>query len=136
MQNKIAALIMATFVATPVMAQNVDNQVFANQNMKAIELSHTEMQETQGEWAPQAAGAFMGAAGGHFSYMAGAFASGSYNPWGHAASVATGAGLGALSPIKGAHSFAQGARNFAIGVGVSGINNYANTMGTTYKINR
>lgn len=52
MKNKFAALIMATFVATPVMAQNVDNQVFANQNVKAIELSQTEMQETQGEVAP------------------------------------------------------------------------------------
>lgn len=40
---------MSVFVASPVMAQNIDNQVFANQNVKAIELSQTEMKETQGD---------------------------------------------------------------------------------------
>ncbi|MCG7656139.1 hypothetical protein [Wielerella bovis] len=54
MKNKFAALIMATFVAMPVMAQDFNNQVFANQNVKAIELSQTEMKETQGEFIPLA----------------------------------------------------------------------------------
>lgn len=39
-------------VSTPVMVQDFENQVFTNQNVKAIELSQTEMKETQGQVAP------------------------------------------------------------------------------------
>lgn len=104
MKNKFAALIAATFVATPVMAQNVDNQVFANQNVKAIELSQTEMKETQGEFALNAAGAGLGALGGGISYTTSVWASG--GKWSHkqfAASVGAGAVSGALlNPWAGA----------------------------------
>ncbi|ULJ65910.1 hypothetical protein [Wielerella bovis] len=62
-KNKFAALIAATFVATPVMAQDFDKQVFANQNVKAIELSQTEMQETQGEWVANVVGGVSAGAG-------------------------------------------------------------------------
>lgn len=50
MKNKFAALIAATFVATSASAGGFENQVFANENVKAMELSQTEMKETQGEW--------------------------------------------------------------------------------------
>ncbi|MCG7656144.1 hypothetical protein [Wielerella bovis] len=44
------------------MAQDFDKQVFANQNVKAIELSQTEMKETQGEVLPLIAWGLGGAA--------------------------------------------------------------------------
>lgn len=52
MKNKFAALIAATFVATSASAGGFENQVFANDNVKAMELSQTEMKETQGEFLP------------------------------------------------------------------------------------
>lgn len=64
MKNKFAALIAATFVATSASAGGFENQVFANENVKAIELSQTEMKDTQGEWLPIVAGALMGANAG------------------------------------------------------------------------
>lgn len=64
MKNKFAALIAATFVATSASAGGFENQVFANDNVKAIELSQTEMKDTQGEWAPVAFAIGRGVAGG------------------------------------------------------------------------
>lgn len=109
MKNKFAALIMATFVATPVMAQNVDNQVFANQNVKAIELSQTEMQETQGEIAPMAIGAGIGAGLNAATYAYGAWKGHhQWNTKNFAKDVAAGAAIGAVT--SGAAFIASGGR--------------------------
>lgn len=55
MKTKIATVIAMAMLSAPVMAQqnlnSLDSQVFANQNIKAVELSQTEMKETQGEVA-------------------------------------------------------------------------------------
>lgn len=73
MKNKFAALIAATFVATSASAGGFENQVFANENVKVMELSQTEMKETQGEWGPFAG---LIAAGG-----------GAYGAWNHQLTV-------------------------------------------------
>lgn len=62
MKNKFAVLIAATFVATSASASGFENQVFANDNVKAIELSPTEMKETKGEILPLVALGLGGAA--------------------------------------------------------------------------
>ncbi|WP_338809521.1 hypothetical protein V6667_02960 [Neisseria leonii] len=109
MKNKFTALIIATFVATPVMAQNFENQVFANQNVKAVELSQAEMQETQGAWVQvvyHGGGALIGGYAGGYGYLA----AGGKDPKGFLAAVAGGAAGGAISPVtsfKGA-AFAAG----------------------------
>lgn len=61
MKNKIAVLVTLAMVSAPVMAQDFDKQVFANQNVKAVELSQTEMKKTQGEVAPIVALGYFGA---------------------------------------------------------------------------
>lgn len=134
MKNKFAALIMATFVATPVMAQDFNNQVFANQNVKAIELSQTEMKDTQGEWVANAVGGVMGGIGGHFGYMAGAVAGGTYNRNAHLAAIGTGAAVGAFSPVRGATTFVTGMRGAALGTAAGAVNGYAGSTGTNHKI--
>ncbi|ULJ64944.1 hypothetical protein [Wielerella bovis] len=134
MKNKFAALIMATFVAMPVMAQDFNNQVFANQNVKAIELSQTEMKETQGEWVANAVGGVMGGVGGHFGYMAGAFAGGTYNRNAHLAAIGTGAVVGAFSPVKSATTFVTDMRGVALGTATGAVNGYAGSIGTNHRI--
>lgn len=121
MKNKFAALIAATFVATPVMAQNIDNQVFANQNVKAIELSQTEMQETQGEVAPMVIGAGIGAGISGVTYAYGAW-KGDYK-WDNkkfAGNVASGAVIGGLT--GGAGAIASGGAKFIPSLTNAGAN--------------
>lgn len=65
MKTKLSTVIAMAMMAAPAMAQNLENHVFANQNVKAVELSQTEMQETQGEWGP------VGALAGGFASGAG-----------------------------------------------------------------
>ena len=66
MKTKIATVIAMAMLSAPVMAQqnlkSLDSQVFANQNIKAVELSQTEIKETQGELAPLIAWSLGGAA--------------------------------------------------------------------------
>ncbi|TFU40548.1 bacteriocin [Neisseria sp. WF04] len=57
-------------------------------------LNANELSQVSGGWVANAAGAGMGAVGGHLGYMASTAASGQYNPWAHAAAVVTGAGEG------------------------------------------
>lgn len=72
-----AAMMILTMIATPVMANSIDNPAFENQvfhtqadtPMQLAELSQKEMKETEGEWIPNAVGGIMGGVGGHFSYI-------------------------------------------------------------------
>ena len=80
----------------------MDSQVFANQNIKAVELSQTEMKETQGEWIPNAIGAIAGGYAGGFGYLA----AGGKDMKGYWAAVGGGAAAGAFSPVTGVGSAA------------------------------
>lgn len=96
MKNKFVALIAATFIATSASAGGFENQVFANKNVKAIELSQTEMQETQGEWAANAAGAVVGGVSAGAGYLLG----GGKDPYKFMGQVGLGAAGGALNPLR------------------------------------
>ena len=100
MKTKIATVIAMAMLSAPVMAQqnlnSLDSQVFANQNIKAVELSQTEMKETQGEVAPlilaaAAVGGAVGAWGYHISNYR------HHGKLGTAQGAAQAAGIGALS---------------------------------------
>lgn len=64
LKTKLAVIIAAAMMANTAMAQNFESQVFANENVKAIELSQTEMQETQGAILPLVLGGLVGANAG------------------------------------------------------------------------
>lgn len=136
MKNKFAALIMATFVATPVMAQDFNNQVFANQNVKAIELSQTEMKETQGELiplavAPFAFGGALGAWGYHGAnlYQHGKLGTAQGAAQAAAIGAATGGAASGLSAAAGggvAGNLAWRPGIHALGFGAGAANTAAN----------
>lgn len=94
MKNKIAVLVTLAMVSAPVMAQDFDKQVFANQNVKAVELSQTEMKETQGEALPVAAimavGGLIGAWGEH------GVSQYKHGTWASPSDVVRGATIGAI----------------------------------------
>ncbi|AUX62457.1 hypothetical protein JF634_06935 [Simonsiella muelleri] len=140
MKTKIATVIAMAMLSAPVMAQqnlnSLDSQVFANQNIKAVELSQTEMKETQGEWVANAIGGVMGGVGGHFGYMAGAALAGSYNFNGHMAAIGTGAAVGVLSPVTGASTLVHGMRGAALAGVIGGINGYAGNTGKNHTFRR
>ena len=139
-----AAMMILTMIATPIMANSMDNQAFENQvfhtqadtPMQLAELSQKEMKETEGEWIPNAVGGIMGGVGGHFSYMAGAVAGGSYNRNAHLAAIGTGALIGAASPINGGRALINGMRGVAVGAVAGGITGYAGSMGKNTNIRR
>ncbi len=139
-----AAMMILTMIATPVMANSIDNPAFENQvfhtqadtPMQLAELSQKEMKETEGEWIPNAVGGIMGGVGGHFSYMASAVASGSYNRNAHWAAIGTGAVIGAASPINGGRALINGMRGVAVGAVTGGITGYAGSMGKNTNIRR
>lgn len=139
-----AAMMILTMIATPVMANSMDNQAFEDQvfhtqadaPMQLAELSQKEMKETEGEWIPNAVGGIMGGVGGHFSYMAHAVASGSYNRNSHWAAIGTGALIGAANPINGGRALINGMRGVAVGTVASGITGYAGSMGKNTNIRR
>lgn len=139
-----AAMMILTMIATPVMANSMDNQAFEDQvfhtqadaPMQLAELSQKEMKETEGEWIPNAVGGIMGGVGGHFSYMAGAVAGGSYNRNAHLAAIGTGALIGAASPINGGRALINGMRGVAVGAVAGGITGYAGSMGKNTNIRR
>lgn len=139
-----AAMMILTMIATPVMANSIDNPAFENQvfhtqadtPMQLAELSQKEMKETEGEWIPNAVGGIMGGVGGHFSYMASAVASGSYNRNAHWAAIGTGALIGAASPINGGRTLINGMRGVAVGAVAGGITGYAGSMGKNTNIRR
>ncbi|WP_274584454.1 hypothetical protein V6667_02935 [Neisseria leonii] len=136
MKNKFAALIIATFVATPVMAQNFENQVFANQNVKAVELSQAEMKETQGAVAPMVIGAAFGAGASGITYAYGAW-QGDYK-WDtkkFAGNVATGAVIGGLT--SGAGAIASNGAKFIPSLTNAGANVWrANSIIANYGVNK
>ncbi|UNU73333.1 hypothetical protein LU293_09765 [Moraxella nasovis] len=80
-----------------------------SQNLQAVTMTDSQMQETQGAWIGNAFGGLMGGVGGHYGYMASAVASGTYNRNAHLAAIGTGAVVG-------------------------GINGYASTTGKNIKI--
>ena len=139
-----AAMMILTMIATPIMANSMDNQAFEDQvfhtqadtPMQLAELSQKEMKETEGEWIPNAVGGIMGGVGGHFSYMAGAVAGGSYNRNAHLAAIGTGALIGAASPINGGRALINGMRGVAVGAVAGGITGYAGSMGKNTNIRR
>lgn len=98
MKTKIATIVTLAMISTPVLAQNksFEHQVFANENIKTIELSQTEMKETQGELVPQIAGAILGGVSGGVGYMLG----GGRDPYKFLGQVALNAGVGALNPLR------------------------------------
>ena len=75
---------------------SLDSQVFANQNIKAVELSQIEMKETQGEWGP--VGAVIGGVSGAGGYLLKQQIGGDKFSWGGlAASAGAGAALGGFA---------------------------------------
>lgn len=142
MKTKFAALIASVCVASSAMAGSLPGQadfesrVFANRDVKAVELSQAEMKETEGAWVANAIGGVMGGVGGYFGYMASSVASGTYNRNAHLAAIGTGAAIGAFNPINGARSFIAGARGMALGTASGAINGYASSTGTTHIIRR
>ncbi len=139
-----AAMMILTMIATPVMANSIDNPAFENQvfhtqadtPMQLAELSQKEMKETEGAWIANAVGGIMGGVGGHFSYMASAVAGGSYNRNAHWAAIGTGAVIGAASPINGGRALINGMRGVAVGTVAGGITGYAGSMGKNTNIRR
>ena len=139
-----AAMMILTMIAAPTMANSMDNQAFENQvfhtqadtPMQLAELSQKEMKETEGEWIPNVVGGIMGGVGGHFSYMAGAVANGSYNRNVHWAAIGTGAVIGAANPINGGRALINGMRGVAVGAVAGGITGYAGSIGKNTNIRR
>ncbi|MBG8685264.1 hypothetical protein E4K46_11685 [Neisseria meningitidis] len=139
-----AAMMILTMIAAPAMANSMDNQIFENQvfhtradaPMQLAELSQKEMKETEGEWIPNAVGGIMGGVGGHFSYMASAIASGSYNRNEHWTAIGGGALIGAMNPINGGRALINGMRGVAVGTVAGGINGYAGSTGKNTDIRR
>ncbi|WP_314366275.1 hypothetical protein [Neisseria cinerea] len=144
MKKQITAAVMMLSMIAPAMANGLDNQAFEDQvfhtqadaPMQLAELSQKEMKETEGEWIPNAIGGIMGGVGGHFSYMASAVASGSYNRNAHWAAIGTGALIGAASPINGGRALINGMRGVAVGAVAGGITGYAGSMGKNINIRR
>ncbi|WP_338691838.1 hypothetical protein V6667_02945 [Neisseria leonii] len=117
MKNKFAALIIAAFVATPVMAQNFENQVFANQNVKVVELSQAEMKETQGAWG--GVGAAIGGVSGAGGYLLNQQISGDKFSWGK---LGAAAGFGAASgAVAGPMGIIWGANGRIAGGAAMGV---------------
>ncbi|HFC7732943.1 TPA: hypothetical protein ACFOYK_002098, partial [Neisseria meningitidis] len=90
------ATVMAMMI-TPVMAQNLDSQVFDSQNVKAIQLSQAEMKETQGEFVPIIAAAAFGGALGAWGYHGANLYN--HGKLGTAQGAATAAGIGAATGV-------------------------------------
>ncbi|HGG9958681.1 TPA: hypothetical protein ACJKEL_000944 [Neisseria meningitidis] len=90
------ATVMAMMI-TPVMAQNLDSQVFDSQNVKAIQLSQAEMKETQGEFVPIIAAAAFGGALGTWGYHGANLYN--HGKLGTAQGAATAAGIGAATGV-------------------------------------
>lgn len=90
------ATVMAMMI-TPVMAQNLDSQVFYSQNVKAIQLSQAEMKETQGEFVPIIAAAAFGGALGAWEYHGANLYN--HGKLGTAQGAATAAGIGAATGV-------------------------------------
>nr|WP_257392944.1 hypothetical protein [Neisseria meningitidis] len=90
------ATVMAMMI-TPVMAQNLDSQVFDSQNVKAIQLSQAEMKETQGEFVPIIAAAAFGGALGAWEYHGANLYN--HGKLGTAQGAATAAGIGAATGV-------------------------------------
>lgn len=72
------------------------------QNLQAVVMTDSQMQETEGAWVANAAGAGFGGLVGHFGYMGSVAASGQYNFGHHMAAIGTSAGLGFVSPVNAA----------------------------------
>ena len=104
------------------------------ENLQAVVMTDKEMAETEGAFLPWVAGAGIGAVGGHFSYMSGAIASGTYNPYYHGASVLGGAGVGLLNPITSGAALLNGAAGVAAGAGAGAFAGHASTLGTNMNI--
>ncbi|MBW5353163.1 hypothetical protein EST47_27105, partial [Escherichia coli] len=83
-----------------------------------------------------AVGGIMGGVGGHFSYMASAIASGSYNREAHWAKIGGGALIGAMNPINGGRALINGMRGVAVGTVAGGITGYAGSTGKNTDIRR
>lgn len=137
MKTKIATVIAMAMLSAPVMAQqnlnSLDSQVFANQNIKAVELSQTEMKETQGEVAPL--------------MVLGSLVMGNYAAWKHTLTVkektgvyassgstayAAGLGIGGAAASALAPNFGTKAKVFAANQGLQ----YMNTQSEINKINK
>ncbi|UOP04687.1 hypothetical protein [Conchiformibius kuhniae] len=79
MKAKIAALTVAALVSAPAFAQHNATQIFEQQvfaahaPVNAVELSQTEMKETEGELAPWAVGAIIGGGWEGIQYAYGAY---------------------------------------------------------------
>ncbi|CWM74985.1 TPA: hypothetical protein WI034_000764 [Neisseria meningitidis] len=144
MKKQITAAVMMLSMIAPAMANGLDNQAFekyvfhtqADAPMQLAELSQKEMKETEGEWIPNAVGGIMGGVGGHFSYMASAIASGSYNREAHWTAIGGGALIGAMNPINGGRALINGMRGVAVGAVAGGINGYAGSTGKNTDIRR
>jgi hypothetical protein len=144
MKKQITEATMMLSIIAPAMANGLDNQAFekyvfhtqADAPMQLAELSQKEMKETEGEWIPNAVGGIMGGVGGHFSYMASAIASGSYNREAHWTAIGGGALIGAMNPINGGRALINGMRGVAVGAVAGGINGYAGSTGKNTDIRR
>ncbi|WP_127292532.1 hypothetical protein [Neisseria meningitidis] len=95
--TKIATVTVMAMMITPVMAQNLDSQVFDSQNVKAIQLSQAEMKETQGEFVPIIAAAAFGGALGAWEYHGANLYN--HGKLGTAQGAATAAGIGAATGV-------------------------------------
>ncbi|STZ07854.1 Uncharacterised protein [Moraxella caprae] len=93
------------------------------QNLQAVAMTDSEMQETEGAWVANAVGAGFGGLTGHFAYMGSVAASGQYNFGHHVAAVGTGAGLGFVSPVSAA------GRAIAMSAGTKVATNTAISLG-------
>lgn len=136
MKTKIATVIAMAMMTTPVMAQNLDSQVFDNQDVKAIQLSQTEMKETQGEFVPMVAGASIGAGFSGITYAYGVWA-GNYK-WDtkkFVGNVVSGAVIGGLT--SGAGAIASGGAKFIPSLTNAGANVWrANSVIANYGANQ
>ncbi|STY86111.1 Uncharacterised protein [Moraxella ovis] len=70
------------------------------QNLQAVAMTDSQMQETEGAWIPNAIGGLAGMYGAGYGYLAG----GGDNPYKFIGAAALGGALGFASPVNGVRS--------------------------------
>ncbi|WP_308861257.1 hypothetical protein [Neisseria mucosa] len=93
-------------------------------------LNLNEIHHVSGGWVANAIGGIMGGLGGHYGYMAGAIASGTYNGNAHLAAIGAGALGGAINPVSGVGSAVA---TFGSSAALTGATTYIGNTGTNIR---
>ncbi|MDO4906595.1 hypothetical protein [Neisseria sp.] len=94
-------------------------------------LNANELNYVSGGLVLNAVGGIAGGIGGHFGYLGGAIASGTYNRNAHLAAIGAGAIGGAVNPIRGVGSAIA---TFGSSTALTGATTYIGNTGTSTRI--